>query len=77
MVNVTLDPESSDNDDILCSVTANTCTAIITRDIYTVIVRQTNNIGTTVDTIGLDCKKVHIILILVTCIDCCSMQQEY
>ena len=39
MVSVRLDPESTTDEDIVCSdMTTTTCTAVITRDIYTVIV---------------------------------------
>ena len=61
MVNVRLDPESTTDEDIVCSdMTTTTCTAVITRDIYTVIVNQTNNIGSTVDILSLDCDEFNI-----------------
>ena len=62
MVSVRLDPESTTDEDIVCSdMTTTTCTAVITRDIiYTVIVNQTNNIGYTVDILSLDCEEFNI-----------------
>ena len=61
MVSVRLDPESTTDEDIVCSdMTTTTCTAVITRDIYTVIVNQTNNIGSTVDILSLDCEVFNI-----------------
>ena len=61
MVSVRLAPESTTDEDIVCSdMTTTTCTAVITRDIYTVIVNQTNNIGSTVDILSLDCEEFNI-----------------
>ena len=54
MVSVRLDPESTDEDIVCSDMTTTTCTAVITRDIYTV--NQTNNIGSTVDILSLDCE---------------------
>ena len=60
MVSVRLDPESTDEDIVCSDMTTTTCTAVITRDIYTVIVNQTNIIGSTVDILSLDCEEFNI-----------------
>ena len=67
LVNVELQSQL-DSDIIACSVETDTdtsCTAIITRDVYTVTVNQTNDIDSTVNTYDFDGRVMLILLLWV------------